>query len=60
MTKKKQQQFNVKVVVCAIICLTILELYAMCCGINGWLLRLVVIVIAGLAGLVLPQLKIRS
>ena len=60
MAKKKKERTDKKIVICAIVCLTILELFAMSQGINGWLLRLVCIIIAGLAGLVLPQLKTRS
>ena len=42
------------ITIAAIIGLVILECFAMHNGINGWLLRLVVIIIAGLAGLVIP------
>ena len=45
---------NVRVVITAIICLTIIELTAMALGFNGQLLRWMVIAIAGLAGFMIP------
>lgn len=42
------------IIVCAIISLTILELVALHNGINGTILTLVVGIIAGLAGWVIP------
>lgn len=52
---KKQ---NTKIVLGAIIAITTLEITALLCGVNGTLLSLSIAVIAGLAGLSLPQLKI--
>lgn len=40
----------------AIICLTVLELVALCKGRNGFMLRLVIIAIAGLAGFSIAEL----
>lgn len=44
-----------KVLITAMICLTIVELYAIHSGINGALLTIFVAVIAGVAGIVIPQ-----
>ena len=43
------------VVITAIICLTILEIYALSQGMNGVLLTTVIAVIAGLAGWRIPM-----
>ncbi len=57
MTKKKQT-VDWRVVVTGLVCLTVLECFAMSQGINGWLLRLVVIAIATVIGVTIPfQLK---
>ncbi len=45
---------NVKIIITAIICITILEIYALTRGINGILLTTVIAVIAGLAGVATP------
>ncbi len=45
---------NVKIIITAIICLTILESIALFKGINGTIFSLMIAVIAGLAGLVMP------
>lgn len=47
-----------KIVLWAITCITILEIAALIQGVNGTLLTIIVGVIAGLAGLSLPQPKI--
>lgn len=49
---------KLKFVITAIICLTIIEAIALMNGINGTLLRFVVITIAALVGLVIPTPKI--
>ena len=46
------------IVITAIACLTLLELAALYKGINGSLFTIIIAVIAGLAGLVLPTPKI--
>ena len=51
-TKKKG------IVITAIVCLTVLELMALYKGINGSLFTIIVAVVAGLAGLVIPTPKI--
>jgi len=62
MTEKKIEKKPVdwRIVVIAIICLTALELGAMFNGVNGRLFSLIVAAIAALAGLSLPQLKLRG
>ena len=55
MTKRKT---DIKVVMLAIICITICEIIALCLGFNGQLLRWVLVIIAGLAGLSIPTPKI--
>ena len=47
-----------KIVICVVIGIVILEAYALSMGINGILLTTVIAVLAGLGGLVLPQLKL--
>ncbi len=46
------------IVISAIVCLTLLELAALYKGINGSLFTIIVAVIAGLAGWVMPTPKI--
>ena len=46
-----------RIVVCGIVCLTILEAVALMNGINGQLFTLVVSVIALAIGVTLPQIK---
>jgi hypothetical protein len=60
MAKKKENKKDFRIVICAIICLTILEIFAMFNGINGTFRTVIFTAIAGLAGWSLPQLKIRS
>ena len=50
---------NHKIVMTSIICITILEGVALFKGVNGVLLTSVIGVIAGLAGWVAPQLKVK-
>lgn len=49
------EQTNGKIVICAIVCLTILEALALFKGVNGVLLTTIMVLIAGLAGFVLPS-----
>ena len=44
------------VMVVAVICLTVLELYAMKMGLDGYLFSIVVMGIAGIAGFELPSI----
>lgn len=46
------------IVITAIVCLTLLECVALLKGINGTLFSLIIAVIAGLAGLVIPTPKL--
>lgn len=45
---------NKRIIMLAIICLTIIELTALALGFNGQILRWTTILISGLAGLILP------
>ena len=49
---------NTPVVMCVVVCITIIELYALHNGINGKLLTAVIGILAMLAGLVLPTPKL--
>ncbi len=53
MTTKKDK-IDWRIIVAAIVALTIIEIYALSQGINGTLLLLVMSVIAGLAGWIIP------
>ena len=48
------------IVIVAVLCITILEVAALIAGIDGQLFTLIIAVIAGLAGLVMPQPSIIS
>lgn len=58
--KNYSQRLNGKVVIAAIICLTVLEIAAMYFGINGKIFSLILFLIGSLAGLVIPPPKILS
>ncbi|HEB47121.1 MAG TPA: hypothetical protein ENI22_01490 [Candidatus Pacearchaeota archaeon] len=49
-----------KIIITAILCLTLLEVVALLSGINGILLTSVIAIIAGLAGWSAPQLMWRG
>ena len=51
MAKKK---VDWRIVATGLVCLTVLECFAMSQGINGWLLRLIVIAIAAVIGITIP------
>jgi len=53
-----KEKVDSKIVITALICITIIELYALHQGMNGTILSLVLALIAGLAGLILPTPKI--
>ena len=53
MTKKKEIDW--RVICVGIVCLTILECMALSMGINGTLLKVVLVVIAGLGGYTIPS-----
>ncbi len=50
----KKEQIDWKVLVAAIAAMTAIEIYALSVGINGTLLILVLSIIAGLAGWIIP------
>ena len=52
-TKKKSVDW--RIVCVALLCLTGLEIYALSKGFNGTLLKIVLIAIAGIAGIVIPN-----
>jgi len=54
----KKTKTNTPVIITALICITILELYALSQGINGVLLTTVIAAIAALVGVVFPTPKI--
>ncbi len=56
--KKRKEKMKTGIVITAIVCLTLLELAALYQGINGSLFTIIIAVVAGLAGLVLPTPKI--
>ena len=58
LVKAKRSKEDIKIIITAIVCLTFLECVALILGFNGLLLRWVFIIIAGLAGLMLPTPKI--
>ena len=62
MTKKKEkiEKIDWKIVCIGLICLTILEIFALSQGINGTLLKIVLIVIAGVIGITIPKEAIKS
>ena len=55
---KKQRDVDKSIIITAIIGLVIIELFAMYKGINGTMRAIIFAMIAGLAGLSMPQLKI--
>jgi len=52
MNKKK---VDWRVLSVGLICLTVLECFAMSQGINGWLLRIIIIIIAAVLGFTVPS-----
>lgn len=52
---KKKEKIDYRVIIAGLACLTLLECVAMNNGINGWLLRLVVVIIAGVIGVTIPN-----
>jgi len=53
-----EKKTNLKVILAVIVCITILEIVALCNGINGILLTGVIATLAGIGGLTLPTPKI--
>ena len=58
MTKKKEK-IDFRIVITAIVSLTLIECVALMNGINGKLMSFMIAIIAGLAGWSLPQIKIK-
>lgn len=56
---KTKEPINKWIVISAITALTIIELYAMSQGINGTFRMIVTVAIAGMAGKVMPQSKLK-
>lgn len=54
----KKKLIDWRIVCTGLICLTGLEIYALSTGINGTLLKIVLIVIAGAIGMTIPLDKI--
>ena len=57
-TKAKVKQIDKYIVITAIICLSVMEIFAMYHGINGTMRTIIFTLIGSLAGLSMPQLKI--
>lgn len=53
-----KQKIDWKIVCMGLICITVLEIYAISKGINGILLTGVIAIIAGVTGFTQPQLKL--
>ena len=56
--KEEKEKVNYKVVIAAILGLVLLESVALLTGHNGTLFKIIIIVIAGLAGWSMPQLPL--
>lgn len=61
MTKIKKKQIDWRIALCAIICLTVMEIYAMSLGINGTMRTIIFSLIALIVGVTIPvpQLKVK-
>lgn len=51
---KKKIMIDSKIVCTGLLCLTVLELYALSQGINGWVLSAIIGIIAGAIGIATP------
>ena len=56
---KKKRKVDWRIVVTGIVCITALEIYALSQGINGTLLKTVLVAIALAIGVTLPQVRIK-
>jgi hypothetical protein len=54
-----KKKINTKIIITGLVCLTIIELFALSRGINGVLLSTVFAIIAGVIGWTAPQLKVK-
>lgn len=55
MAKKKEKRLDYRIVCTGLVCITVLELYALSQGINGTLFKMVLVAIAGGIGLIIPN-----
>lgn len=55
MATKKKEKVDWRIVCVALVCLTGLECYALNQGINGTILTIVIAIIAGTAGVMIPN-----
>ena len=53
--KKKVDKIDWRIVCTGLVCLTVLEVFALSMGINGTLLKIVLIVIASVTGIMIPK-----
>jgi len=51
------KKIDKSIVICAIICISLLEAFALYQGVNGAMLRIVLIILALIAGVVIPTPK---
>ena len=59
MTKKTKQKIDWRIVVTGLVCITALEMLALSMGINGTLLKTVLVVIALVIGITIPTPKFK-
>ena len=52
---KSKEKIDWRIICMAIVCITVIEMYALSMGINGVLLTIVIGIIAGMAGYILPS-----
>jgi hypothetical protein len=55
MSKKKKEKIDWRILCVGLVCLTILEMYALSQGINGVLLLIVLSIIAGVVGITITS-----
>jgi hypothetical protein len=53
--KKKKEKIDWRILCTALVCLTILELYAISQGIDGVIFGIVLMIIAGIVGIIIPN-----
>ena len=52
---KKQKEIDWRIVITSLVCLTVLEIYALSQGINGTIFTIVMVAIAAIAGITIPN-----
>ena len=55
-----EEKMDWRIIAMVIIAITIIEVVALLKGVNGKLLSLVLMILAGLGGIMLPQIKIKK